>query len=181
VVALTLYTHTTPHHTAPHDSNCYSSYAVMVDEFMYNNPDSLVIFAAGNSGTQGDYSVVTPSTAKSCVTVGASYNVQQSSFGLENNINYVAYFSSAGPTADGRYVRACVHAHACVRLCVSRDVVLCCALLRDSAPLPALNGIRLQLTRSSLLSSLPASLSIGLTRTPPPFPPIHTQPRTSTG
>lgn len=47
--------------------------------------------------------MVTPSTAKSCVTVGASYNVQQSSFGLENNINYVAYFSSAGPTADGRY------------------------------------------------------------------------------
>lgn len=99
------------------DSNCYSSYAVMVDEFMHNNPDALVIFAAGNSGTQGDYSVVTPSTAKSCVTVGASYNVQQSSFGLENNIGYVAYFSSAGPTADGRCVRACVcadHASSCL-------------------------------------------------------------------
>ncbi len=84
------------------DSNCYSSYAVMVDEFLYTYPDALIIFAAGNSGIQGDYSVVTPSTAKSCVTVGASYNVQQTSFGLENNINYVAYFSSAGPTADGR-------------------------------------------------------------------------------
>ena len=29
----------------------------MVDEFMHNNPDALVVFAAGNSGTQGDYSV----------------------------------------------------------------------------------------------------------------------------
>jgi len=84
------------------DSNCYSTYAVMVDEFMHNHPDSLVIFAAGNSGIKGDYSVVTPSTAKSCVTVGASYNVQQTSFGLESHINFVAYFSSAGPTADGR-------------------------------------------------------------------------------
>lgn len=84
------------------DSNCYSSYAVMVDEFMWNNPDALVVFAAGNSGADGDYSVVTPSTAKNCLTVGASYNMMQSSFQLENNINYVAYFSSSGPTSDGR-------------------------------------------------------------------------------
>lgn len=46
-----------PHTPTIHRSNCYSSYAVMVDEFMYNNPDALVVFAAGNSGTQGDYSV----------------------------------------------------------------------------------------------------------------------------
>jgi serine protease AprX len=84
------------------DSNCYSSYAVMVDEFMWNRPDALVVFAAGNSGQAGEYSVVTPSTAKSCLTVGASYNVMQSSFGMDYNINYVAYFSSIGPTADGR-------------------------------------------------------------------------------
>lgn len=37
----------------------------MVDEFMYNNPDALVIFAAGNSGTQGDYSV--SACARACL------------------------------------------------------------------------------------------------------------------
>lgn len=105
------------------DSNCYSSYAVMVDEFMWNNPDALVIFAAGNSGSSGAYSVVTPSTAKSCLTVGASYNMMQTSFGLENNIKYVAYFSSIGPTADGRlkpdvvapgyYIRSAHNAQTC--------------------------------------------------------------------
>jgi len=84
------------------DSNCYSSYAVMVDEFLWNHPEALIVFAAGNSGQNGDYTVVTPSTAKNCLTVGASYNMIQSSFQTESNLNYVAYFSSAGPTSDGR-------------------------------------------------------------------------------
>jgi len=84
------------------DSNCYSSYSAMVNDFHWDNPEALIIFAAGNSGQNGDYSVVTPSTAKNCLTVGASYNMMETAFKLENNLNYVAYFSSSGPTADGR-------------------------------------------------------------------------------
>jgi len=75
----------------------------MVDEFMSTHPDALIIFAAGNQGENGEYSVVTPATAKNCLTVGASYNlIDSSSLQLEGNINYVAFFSSIGPTNDGR-------------------------------------------------------------------------------
>ena len=50
-----------------------------VDLFMYENPDFLSIFAAGNSGqvgsTQGASTVQAPATAKNCLSVGASLSV----------------------------------------------------------------------------------------------------------
>ena len=60
---------------------------------MYANPYFLAFFAAGNSGS-GSITIGNPGLAKNCVTVGAV--VTQSPISL-------AYFSSRGPTADGRY------------------------------------------------------------------------------
>lgn len=110
----------------------YDSFANQVDEFMYNNPDMLILFAAGNSGVDADKdgridpgSISSPGTAKNCLTVGASENSTKTggiqvplsklrsakdnwpaepifSSYVSDNINGVAMFSSRGPTSDGR-------------------------------------------------------------------------------
>jgi len=75
-------------------SNSYDDDARMVDIFMWNHKDCLILFANGNSGDSGAKTVGSPATAKSIVSVGASRN--------SPNQNDVAYFSSRGTTADGR-------------------------------------------------------------------------------
>jgi len=71
----------------------YTSESQHVDNFMWNNPDMLIIFAAGNEGANGSGSVIPPGTAKNALTVGASKS---------DNINEIADFSSKGPTDDNR-------------------------------------------------------------------------------
>ncbi|MBN2566223.1 MAG: S8 family serine peptidase [Candidatus Eisenbacteria bacterium] len=73
--------------------NSYDSYCVNVDNFMWNNPDFLVVFAAGNSGPSGS-TVGFPGTAKNCLTVGATRKPPQQ--------ETIAGYSSRGPTSDGR-------------------------------------------------------------------------------
>ena len=110
----------------------YDSFAQQVDEFMWNNPEMLILFAAGNSGVDmnGDGridegSVSSPGTAKNALTVGASENLSAiggiqrpvremrdaikkwpaepiASDTLSNNENGIAVFSSRGPALDGR-------------------------------------------------------------------------------
>jgi len=110
----------------------YESMAQKVDEFLFNNPEMLILFAAGNSGVDKNKdgkidanSVGTPGTAKNCLTVGASENVTKTggiqvpisklkvakenwsaepifSSYLSDNENGVAMFSSRGPTRDNR-------------------------------------------------------------------------------
>lgn len=110
----------------------YDTMASSVDEFMFNNPEMLVLFAAGNSGVDlnkdgriDENSIGTPGTAKNVLTVGASENkvsnggiqVPVSKFRaaheswsaepiyssyISDNENGLAMFSSRGPTADGR-------------------------------------------------------------------------------
>jgi subtilisin family serine protease len=60
----------------------YDTFAANVDEYMWNNPDLLVLFAAGNSGVDADHdghidegSISSPGTAKNVLTVGASKNL----------------------------------------------------------------------------------------------------------
>jgi len=82
---------------------------------MFKNPDSLVVFAAGNDGTGGAVSSVTaPSTAKNVLTVGASFNDHTEWLAYEysetnvvvddsrDDIKTLAGFSSRGPTNDKR-------------------------------------------------------------------------------
>jgi hypothetical protein len=67
------------------------------DQYLYNNMNFSVFFAAGNSGSSGAGSVTVQSQAKNVISVGSS----QSSFNSAN-IKYVSWFSSIGPSFDGR-------------------------------------------------------------------------------
>ncbi len=117
-------------------NNQYTADSKDVDSFIWNHRDAVVVFAAGNTGIDTDqngiidsHSVGSPSTAKNCITVGASENRRPdfsyvegpnkfrryserwpNSFPakplsndlLADNPNGLAAFSSRGPTADGR-------------------------------------------------------------------------------
>ena len=115
-----------------HPSDDYDQYARSLDTVIWENPDLVVLVAAGNSGQDlnadgviDSASLGSPSVAKNCITVGASENyvlkggIQktwgktrdgQKKWGTEpiasdmisDNPNGIAAFSSRGPTADGR-------------------------------------------------------------------------------
>lgn len=96
-------------HSASWGSN-FNGYGVQereFDEFAYNNDDFLIIIAAGNSGsnrfrTDIPNTVGSPATAKNVIAVGAS---QSAGAGLQSGMrgkDYLADFSSRGPTRDGR-------------------------------------------------------------------------------
>lgn len=53
--------------TAYAECNKYNSYSIDVDNFAYDNDEHLIVFAAGNSGAQGSFSVKAPSTAKNSI------------------------------------------------------------------------------------------------------------------
>jgi PGF-pre-PGF domain-containing protein len=103
----------------------YNTLAQQVDEFMWEHPDMLILFAAGNDGFDSDSngvidngSIQSPGTAKNCIAVGASENYRIdkiSTYGIyysanpvisqdykANNIEGIAAFSSRGPTDDER-------------------------------------------------------------------------------
>jgi hypothetical protein len=75
-------------------SNSYNGFCVDIDDFMWDHPDFLVVFAAGNSGS-GSGTVGSPGTAKNCVTVGATRQAP--------NQESIAWYSSRGPAHDSRY------------------------------------------------------------------------------
>lgn len=110
----------------------YNAHSTDVDEFIRDNPDMLIIIAAGNDGRAGVGSVTAPGTAKNCLTVGAcesvrplpatitiNPNMQDGDFNnatpdtnedlqmnnfFENadDADEIADFSGRGPTDDGR-------------------------------------------------------------------------------
>ena len=72
----------------------------------------MVLFAAGNSGDDGEKTITSPSGAKNCLTVGATLNSQQVFKAYETSVPdgvsgvfgpaYLAYFSSRGPASGKR-------------------------------------------------------------------------------
>jgi len=64
-----------------------------IDGYLYKNMNTLVLFASGNSGMKGLESVSREASSKNVVSVGASE---------VDNVDSVAFFSSLGPTYDGR-------------------------------------------------------------------------------
>lgn len=67
---------------SPQNLGAYDNFAQTVDEYMWNNPEMLLMFAAGNSGTDANEdgrvdedSIGTPATAKNVLSVGASENL----------------------------------------------------------------------------------------------------------
>lgn len=69
----------------------YTSKALDVDTFMYENPDFLFVVAAGNDGALGMDSVGSPGVSKNALTIGAS----------AENHNEIVYFSGIGKAFDG--------------------------------------------------------------------------------
>lgn len=47
----------------------YGSDARDVDDFTYKNPEFLTVFAAGNDGDNGTFTISSPGNAKNCLTV----------------------------------------------------------------------------------------------------------------
>eukprot|EP00602_Paraphysomonas_sp_CaronLab_P003300 CAMPEP_0185020344 /NCGR_PEP_ID=MMETSP1103-20130426/2933_1 /TAXON_ID=36769 /ORGANISM="Paraphysomonas bandaiensis, Strain Caron Lab Isolate" /LENGTH=880 /DNA_ID=CAMNT_0027551175 /DNA_START=787 /DNA_END=3429 /DNA_ORIENTATION=+ len=69
----------------------YTSYALDIDEYMYEHPDFLVVVAAGNDGAAGMDSVMSPGVSKSALTIGAS----------AENHNEIVSFSGIGQEFRG--------------------------------------------------------------------------------
>lgn len=116
---------------APNSNGRYDNMAVQADTWLFQNPDFLAVFAAGNDGADmnkdgvaDEGSVSSPGSAKNVLTVGASKNLLLEG-GLQRKISEtklvdkfsveplassvlsddprgMAVFSSRGPTADGR-------------------------------------------------------------------------------
>jgi hypothetical protein len=98
--------------TDPSRLSLYDTSASNIDRFMWNYPDALVLFAAGNSGSTAAGSprtIAPPSTNKNGLCVGASLSDHRSWLAYTagtatdvQDIDSLAYFSSRGPTRDGR-------------------------------------------------------------------------------
>lgn len=108
----------------------YDEQTRTADQFLWNHRDVVVLFAAGNEGTDKRVpfgvvdpdSVGSPGTAKNVITVGASESERATTLGdtwgngwpddfshepiksdhISNNAQGMAGFSSRGPTDDGR-------------------------------------------------------------------------------
>ncbi|CAM9533797.1 unnamed protein product [Scytosiphon promiscuus] len=101
------------------DKRCeLSSVDLLYDDFMYNNPENLLVFAAGNEGwftdRDGLCTTNSPGIAKNVLAVGStsSGETRLTSTSLDGStydsdeelgdINTISAFSSYGPTQDGR-------------------------------------------------------------------------------
>jgi hypothetical protein len=81
----------------------------VVDDYIWRNRDYLVLFAAGNAGP-GPNTIGSPGNAKNIIAVGASENNRPdlgpddpvSGGSISDDPATMAYFSSRGPTDDGR-------------------------------------------------------------------------------
>jgi hypothetical protein len=71
----------------------YSDGSEAADAFMWDHPQFLLVFAAGNNGP-GSGTVASPATAKNVLAVGATEH--------GTSAGSLAFFSSEGPTHDGR-------------------------------------------------------------------------------
>ncbi len=104
----------------------YDSLAQEIDDFVWNHPDLVICFAAGNEGIDGNANGIVDlgqigsvSAAKNCITVGAcesdrrNVELTYGRFGfpappihddpVANDPDGMAAFSSRGPTKEGRF------------------------------------------------------------------------------
>ena len=79
----------------------YGLLSSIVDNYVWQNKDYLVLFAAGNSGP-GASTIGSPGTSKNILSVGASENNRPAAGSGSDDPNTMANFSSRGPTTDGR-------------------------------------------------------------------------------
>jgi len=83
-------------------SAAYDSYTRDANVFTDTDEPLLFVISAGNSGPLPT-TIGAPGTAKNVITVGASENYRPSDGGVQaDNPDEIAFFSSRGPTVDGR-------------------------------------------------------------------------------
>ncbi|MGQ9531478.1 MAG: S8 family serine peptidase [Desulfotomaculales bacterium] len=81
----------------------YGTLAAQADDFVWQHPDFLVLFGAGNEGREGrSGSLGAEAQAKNVLVVGASENPRPGFGSDADRATEVAAFSSRGPAADGR-------------------------------------------------------------------------------
>ncbi len=73
----------------------YNTSSSQLDTFMWNHPDMLIVFSAGNSGKDNNSdgnidndSIGSPGTAKNALTVGASENDRQGNWNCDTDLTY---------------------------------------------------------------------------------------------
>ncbi|MCB9418726.1 MAG: S8 family serine peptidase [Ardenticatenaceae bacterium] len=81
----------------------YTADSATTDTFMWNNPDMLITFSAGNAGTDANSdgiidndSMGSPATAKNVLTVGASENDRQGNWNCDTSLSYTTCASQGG-------------------------------------------------------------------------------------
>ncbi|KAH8590376.1 peptidase S8/S53 domain-containing protein [Bisporella sp. PMI_857] len=105
----------------------------LIDSYLWENKDFLVLFAAGNDGPQ-PRSITAEAESKNCITVGASgrgmaaLHLQPGTTpprnGGANNPEHVADFSSRGPTQNGkRYKPDVVSPGTCILSARSSNII----------------------------------------------------------
>lgn len=82
--------------------NLYQQSEVNVDSYHIEEDQFLAVFAAGNDGDHGYYSMGSPGNSKNAITVGASKSGSSTGSSFTGPIDQLAYFSSLGPTFDQR-------------------------------------------------------------------------------
>jgi len=85
------------------DTNYYTDEDYNFDSYLYANEDFLLLVAAGNSGDGDTLNTAgSPANAKNIVAVGATESTGKDIEFGQLGYEYLASFSSRGPTADGR-------------------------------------------------------------------------------
>ena len=85
----------------------YTSYSREIDQFVWEHPDFLPVFACGNAGS-GARTASAEATAKNVLAVGATQSTRSGPFGDKFNKyqsgdpTQTATYSSRGPSLDGR-------------------------------------------------------------------------------
>jgi subtilisin family serine protease len=121
--------------------NAYSDVdSFSADSFQYTHADFLALFAAGNEGAEGFYSIGEPGISKNSLTVGASGS------DYAGEISQIAYFSSLGPSFDGR-----IKVSGVARNVSSPPPHSMCSLMSSLLVTPRLLLMRLQLGSHVLL------------------------------
>ena len=89
--------------------NVYNVDSQAIDNYLWNTPDFLPVFSAGNGWmdslgnvTNVERAICCEAAAKNVLAVGASENVRPEKGSLADNRSQMAYFSSRGPMPDGR-------------------------------------------------------------------------------
>lgn len=83
------------------ENNTYGNHTAQVDNFVYEHPDFLPVFGAGNDGP-GKSTLSVEANSKNALVVGSSQTVRPVFSSEAVDASLVAASSSRGPTQDGR-------------------------------------------------------------------------------